>query len=286
MHLRYGKKYILGLLFAVFSSISWGTADYFGGVASRTIDSLITVLLSQFAAMAGLLAIVAATGGLTLKGALINAVIAGVVGPLSLILYYRALAIGPMGIVGPINATSGAVPVIYGFAIGESVSAIQWLGIVGCIVGVAIVSSSHITSPHKEDLRVVAMSVASALGFGVTYIFLARSASAGTIDTLTIQRITNVLLIGSLLLIGKKKLKFNGLRGGIFLAFIGILDVAANGSYIIAATKSSIAIAGAIGSTYPLTTTALAAKYSKERLSMVQYAGVIVTLASIVTTSI
>ena len=236
--------------------------------------------------MVGLLAIATATGGLTLRGALINAVIAGIVGPLSLILYYRALAIGPMGIVGPINATSGAVPVIYGFAIGESVSFIQWIGIVGCIVGVAIVSSSHITSPHKEDLRVVAMSVASALGFGVTYIFLARSASAGTIDTLTIQRITNVVLIGSLLFTGKKELKFNGLRGGAFLALIGILDVAANGTYIIAAAKSSIALAGAIGATYPLTTTALAAKYSRERLSIVQYAGVVVTLAAIVTTSI
>ena len=236
--------------------------------------------------MIAVLAIVEVTGGLSWSKVLINAVIAGIVGPISLILYYRALAVGPMGIVGPINATSGAVPVIYGFAIGESITAIQWLGVAGCIVGVAIVSSSHITSPHKEDLKVVAMSIASALGFGVTYIFLARAASAGTMNTLAVQRVTNVVLIGALLLIGRKSLKFNGLRGGVFLAFIGVLDVAANGFYIVAAARSSIAIAGAIGSTYPLTTTALAAKYSKERLSPLQYVGAAVTLISIVAASL
>ena len=234
--------------------------------------------------------IVIATGGLTLKGALVNAVIAGLVGPLALILYYRALAIGPMGIVGPINATSGAVPVIYGFLIGESISGVvwrlRWIGVLGCIAGVTIVSSSHITSPHREDLKVVAMSIASALGFGIVYIFLARSASAGTMNTLAIQRITNVIFIGALLLIGKKKLKFNGVRGGIFLSLIGILDVSANGFYIVAAARSSIAIAGAIGATYPLATTALAAKYSKERLSLVQYTGAALTIASIVAASL
>ncbi|MDA8277907.1 MAG: EamA family transporter [Actinomycetota bacterium] len=276
----------MGLLLAIASSISWGTSDYFGGVASRTIDSLVAVLFSQFAAMVAVLTIVIATGGLTLKGALVNAVIAGLVGPLALILYYRALAIGPMGIVGPINATSGAVPVIYGFLIGESISALQWIGVLGCIAGVTIVSSSHITSPHREDLKVVAMSIASALGFGIVYIFLARSASAGTMNTLAIQRITNVIFIGALLLIGKKKLKFNGVRGGIFLSLIGILDVSANGFYIVAAARSSIAIAGAIGATYPLATTALAAKYSKERLSLVQYTGAALTIASIVAASL
>ncbi|MDA8197779.1 MAG: DMT family transporter [Actinomycetota bacterium] len=276
----------MGLLFAIASSISWGTSDYFGGVASRTIDSLVAVLVSQFAAMVAVMAIIQILGERLWSPVLINAVIAGVVGPIALILYYRALAVGPMGIVGPINATSGAVPVIYGFAIGESITALQWIGVIGCIVGVAIVSASHIKSPHREDLKVVAMSVLSALGFGVTYIFLARAAAGGTFSTLAIQRVTNVVLVGALLLIGKKKLKFNGLRGGIFLAAIGILDVAANGFYIVAAARSSIAIAGAIGSTYPLTTSALAAKYSKERLSTVQYIGAAVTMISIIVTSL
>ena len=68
------------------------------------------------------------------------AAFAGVIGVVGLAVFYRALAVGAMGIVGPITATAAIVPMAYGLARGERPSTLQGAGIALAIVGVVAAS--------------------------------------------------------------------------------------------------------------------------------------------------
>ena len=99
-------------LFALATSLLWGLADFGGGLLSRRVPALTVVVVSQTIAAVVLGAIVVATGGWSEAGPrLWFAVAAGVVGPVAMLAFYRALALGPMGVVSPLGSLSVAVPV-------------------------------------------------------------------------------------------------------------------------------------------------------------------------------
>lgn len=89
-------------LFALATSLLWGLADFGGGLLTRRMPALTVVVASQAIAVVVLGAIVIATGGWAEAGPqLWYAVAAGVVGPVAMLAFYKALALGPMGVVSP-----------------------------------------------------------------------------------------------------------------------------------------------------------------------------------------
>ena len=65
--------------------------------------------------------------------------------------FYRALAIGTMGVVGPITATAAIVPVAYALARGERPSTMQGVGVGLAVVGVIAASLEHV--PERAARR-------------------------------------------------------------------------------------------------------------------------------------
>ena len=57
------------------------------------------------------------------------------------------------------------------------------------------------------------------------------------------------------------------------LAFVGLADVAANGTYSIAAQNGPVTVAAVLANLYPVVTVLAALLLLKERLKMVQAAG-------------
>lgn len=99
-------------LFALATSLLWGLADFGGGLLTRRTPALTVVVVSQGIATAVLGAIVVALGGWSEAGPrLWFAFAAGLVGPVAMICFYKALALGPMGVVSPLATLSVAVPV-------------------------------------------------------------------------------------------------------------------------------------------------------------------------------
>ena len=90
------------ILLALISGLMWGAADYFGGRASRQAPALMVVLLSQTAGLIfAMLTAVAAGAFSSPLGYLPWGIGAGLAGAGALLLFYRALAIGTMGVVSP-----------------------------------------------------------------------------------------------------------------------------------------------------------------------------------------
>ncbi len=127
---------LLGLL----ASLLWGTSDFLGGTLSRRLPVATVLLTSQLVALVALVPLALATGGFTVgTGYLLPGAAAGLIGLTALAAFFRALAAGTMGVVAPVAALGVAVPVLLGFANGESPRPAQLAGMVVAVAGVVVV---------------------------------------------------------------------------------------------------------------------------------------------------
>jgi drug/metabolite transporter (DMT)-like permease len=154
----------MGILLGLTAALSWGLADYFAALASRRTGSFRVVLGFHVGAMAMLVALVLATGeGFTdvTGGDLAWLAFVGVLGGLSYLAFYRALAIGPISIVSPIVSAYAAVTVVCAVLIGgERLSTGETAAIVVVIAGVLLASSDLAQMRHVERIALVGILLA------------------------------------------------------------------------------------------------------------------------------
>src|SRR3954452_1527197 len=105
----------------------WGTGDFLGGLATRRVNVLIVLLWSQLAGLAGVVVWIVVSGASRPGGVLAYAAAAGIAGAVGLGCLYRGMAVGAMGIVAPISATSPVVPLVVSVVRGDAPAAVQWV---------------------------------------------------------------------------------------------------------------------------------------------------------------
>jgi drug/metabolite transporter (DMT)-like permease len=134
---------MLAAVLALTASVSYGTSDFVASYAARHVAPLAIAWWAHVlgAAALGTIALVAA--GLPEVSALLFGALAGAVAGCGLVLFYGALARGPVSIVTPLAATGVAIPVLVGLARGESPSAIGWFGLAVAGLGVLTVSTTR-----------------------------------------------------------------------------------------------------------------------------------------------
>ncbi|MFF3346761.1 EamA family transporter [Streptomyces sp. NPDC002779] len=274
-------------LFALATSLLWGLADFGGGLLARRIPALTVVVVSQSVAVVVLGVMVLATGGWTeIVPQLWFAVAAGVVGPVAMFAFYKALALGPMGVVSPLCSLSVAVPVGVGLALGERPGMFQLGGIVAAVTGVVLASGPQVKGAPVQR-RAIVLTLVAALGFGAVMALISEASTSltGLFLALFVQRVTNVVVGGTALYVSVRRGSPALPEGGFpwralpALGFVGLADVAANGTYSIAAQNGPVTVAAVLASLFPVVT-ALAARITlNERLRGIQAAGAGLALA-------
>ncbi|GAA0686998.1 EamA family transporter [Kitasatospora atroaurantiaca] len=266
----------MSAVLALTASLLWGLADYGGGALTRRISALTVVVASQSAATVLLVVAVLATGSLAdASSALWYAVAAGVIGPFAMLAFYRALALGPMGVVSPLATVGVAVPVGVGLMLGERPGAAQAAGIAVAVLGVVLAGGPQRGGPAAAG-RVLALTIGAAFGFGAVMALIAHaSAGGGLLLALCVQRLCNVAVGGAALLAARQQPTGLGtLRRSLpALTAVGVADVAANGAYAAASHSGSVAVAAVLASLYPVVTALMARGLLKERLRRVQMVG-------------
>ena len=112
---------MLAVVLGLVSSVSWGVADFLGGVASRRAAALTVVALSQGVGLLLALGIVVATRTAPPpSGDLMLGVAAGVSGVIGLVAFYRGMAVGSISIIAPISALGALVPLSVDVAAGRA----------------------------------------------------------------------------------------------------------------------------------------------------------------------
>src|SRR5215210_3615871 len=135
---------MLASLLALAAAPGYGASDFLAGLKARTLSTVVVAAVSQGAGLLFAAAIVAARGRPPPGPEfVVYALLTGVAAAVGLTSLYRALAMGPMGIVSPIAATSVVVPVAVGVLAGERPSVRQSIGILACIAGVVLVSGAR-----------------------------------------------------------------------------------------------------------------------------------------------
>lgn len=272
---------------ALLSSLLWGTADFLGGTASRRLEALRVLLVSQAVALVGLVPLVLVLSPEVSADAIVPALVAGVIGPAALLCFYRALALGTMGVVAPIAALGVVVPVVAGLVAGEEPSVAQTVGIVVAVVGVVLASGPELRGAGRGGTGPLVLALGAALGFGVVFVLLAAgSDGAGTDEVvlvLLVMRGTSVLLLGGLVVAR------SGVAGVVVgprelpvLTVIGAFDVGANGTFAVASQSDLVSVVAVLASLYPAITAVLAWRLHRERLRPLQLAGVGAALAGVV----
>ncbi|MEV0778640.1 EamA family transporter [Streptomyces sp. NPDC050433] len=271
-------------LFALATCLLWGLADFGGGVLTRRTPALTVVVVSQSIAVVVLGAIVVATGAWTEAGPrLWYAVAAGVVGPVAMLAFYKALALGPMGVVSPLASIGVVVPVGAGLVVGERPGLLQYAGIAAAVAGIVLAGGPELRGAPVRRQAIV-LTLVAGFGFGAVMALISEASTSitGLFLALFVQRVTNVGVGGAALYVSVKRGAsalpedggFQVIRAALpALAFVGLADVAANGTYSIAAQNGPVTVAAVLASLYPVITAVAARGILKEKLRAVQAAG-------------
>jgi uncharacterized membrane protein len=277
---------MVAALLALASSVSWGLADFLGGLQSRRHALFAVLLLSQAVALAVLLVAVAA-GVPTEHDAAATAWAAGsgVLGILALTAFYRALSIGTMSIVAPLSATGAAVPVVVGLVSGERPRAVQIAGMALALIGVMLAAreaGDADAEARRTNRTAVLLALVAAVGFGSFFAGMDRAEERADVAwVLLAARAPEVLLLVAVCAVRRPPLPTAPRALGA-IAAIGLLDLLANMLFVLATGRGLLSVVGVLGALYPAVTVLLARALLHERLTRAQDAGVLVTLVGVV----
>ena len=275
-------------LLAVLASALWGGSDFVGATLSKRWPSTAVVFLGVLLATTVLLLGIPIAhppfGAYQWYGAA-----AGAGGAIALACFYKAMAAGPMSLVAPLSATSAAIPVLWSISRGGTVDLLQGVGIMLAFVGVILASGPEMREGSLVSRSTLLYTLASAVGFGLYYIFFALGSATSVYGTLLSQRIAGLLILAPFALRGlsSRKSLINGLGWtptlAVLYVFNALGDVAANGLYGIATRHagSNLPVVMALSGLYPVVSTVLAWALLKERLRAVQNIGILAALTGV-----
>ena len=265
---------------ALAASISWGVADFVGGLKSRRLHVLTVLLLSQAVGMLLVGALVLGGGGAPPDARfLVYGALAGLSGLVGLAAFYRGMAVGAMSVVAPISAIGAAIPVVVGVATGDRPSAIQAAGLLLALVGVVIASREE----GGADARLAAgtgLALTAAAGFGFFFVGIDAASDGGVLWALLAARICDVALLAAVALALRPGLVPSS-RDTRDIAAVGVFDVAANALFALASTEGLVSLVAVLASLYPVVTIFLARAVLGERIRTSQGVGVVLALAGV-----
>jgi len=270
-------------ILALFSSILWGSADFFAGRLSKKNHPFAVLGFSQiFGLLVGIF-IVLVSGNwqgkvLGFDGFLIPGLLAGFFGYVGLACLYEGLSTGRMGVVSPISSMSAIVPLTYALLTGEVLSTLTAVGVVIALVGIFCASGPELS--QGLPMKPLILALGAAAGFGLALTFIAVGSQSSALMTMVSMRAGTFFL--TLGLVVKFKTTGGFSRKDLpMLFFIGTADFLANLLLGVATTKGIVSVAMIFGSLYPIATALLAFKILNERLHRVQYFGIALAVAGI-----
>jgi drug/metabolite transporter (DMT)-like permease len=270
------------ITFALASAIVFGAGDFCGGAAARRGGST-PVLLFSLPTGLGLLLIVATTmGGTTHWGALAWGAASGLAGGGGLLVFYRALAEGPMSVVAPVSGLMAAVvPAAVGVARGERLSYTAFAGIGLCLVAICFVSMEK-SGESVRRMSGPVLAVLAGTGFGAFFVLI-QQGDDGTLLPLAASKAVGVSMVAvAAAATGRGPAALLRDRVTVGIAVLaGSLDVLGNALYVLAARAGMLSVAGVLSSLYPASTVLLAKLVYGERLRPIQRLGLVVAVAGV-----
>jgi drug/metabolite transporter (DMT)-like permease len=278
------------------SAAIWGTSDFVGGIVARRLPSSAVVTLSHSLSLALLvsLALMHASAWPDTRSAVYGA-LAGLACGTGVMVLYKALALGGMGLTAAVSGVLAAVmPVLWAFSTEGLPRLPQLAGIVLAAVAIWMIARAPGSPSSKQAILLGAVAGAS---FGCLFILLKLAGRGGVLWPLAWSRLASATLAavvtwigtrrtGAVQLDARPKLFWPGWAVLGLIAIAGIFDASGNTFYTIATRLGRLDIAAVLSSLYPASTILLAAVLLKERTTRSQAAGMALALVAVVLISV
>ena len=267
------------VVFGLLAALSWGIADFGGGIATRRATLYGVVIVSSASGMAVALVLALVRAEPLPAGAdLAWCLTAGVLGTVGIVALYNGLAVGRMAIVAPVTGVLAAsIPVIAGIFLEGLPRPIVMLGIGLAIAAVVLVSRVTSSTGGRSGME---LALVSGLGIGLFSVALSRIDDALVFGPLVIVRLVEAAIIVPLIVIGRRPGRVP-LRLLPVVALVGFLDMAGNAGFLFAQATGSLAVAAVLSSLYPVTTVILAMLVLREPMTRSHAAGIALALTAI-----
>ena len=280
---------MLTVVIGISSALVFGSADFLGGLASKRMSP---IFVTAIAALVGLVVLALALpfiGGRWSSEAVLLGAASGISGAIAIGLLYACLAIGPMSILSPLTAVvSAIVPLSVGIAGGERLGLIGYIALGLALVAIVLVGFVPEKGAVRPSLKGVLMAIGSGIAIGAFLIIIDATPDDSGLVPLVMNRAVNATimftLVGVLAFIAWRRAKpFQpvGWQAGLRFAIVcGVIDAIANTGLLLGVRLGELSVMAVLTALYPAGTIILAAIVLKERIAVLQYAGLVLAVAA------
>jgi drug/metabolite transporter (DMT)-like permease len=264
--------------FSLGAVFSWGTSDFLGGVATRRASAFLLTTVTHLGGASLMLALAWLNhSSFPSRTSIGWAIGGGLCGGAALAIFYRALAIGKMGLAAPLTAVIAAIiPTLFGILTEGSPSKLQIAGFVLAGISIWLISRSE-DHARPEGLG---LAVLAAIGFAGFFLCAKQAGQGSALWLAGVSRCASLVLTGAIVLIGGQPREIN-LRSAALGAVAGCLDSSGTALFIRASQTGRLDSAVVISSLYPAITVLLARLVLREHLTRWKLVGMLAALAAV-----
>ena len=265
---------------------TWGGSDFVGGLGARRAPALLVVASGHIFSFL-ILSAVCFGVGLTMPGShsLVYASIAGFEGSLALAAFYRALAMGAMGLTAALTGLLTAlIPVVFSLFQDGLPSLLTALGLAAGLTAIWLITHTPARDRPSSPPAALLLGALAGTGFGIQLILFKMASGGGLLWTMTAARAAGCAAMILVILVRPPKGPWKGFWQTGTLA--GLLDTAGNLFYIKATQLGRLDVAAVVCSLYPAGTILLAALVLHERPTRRQVAGMVLALGAVMLMSL
>jgi drug/metabolite transporter (DMT)-like permease len=298
---------MLTVLFGVVAALTYGSADFLGGVASKRMSPIRVTAIGAVSGLVVLVAAVPLIGGRWSWEAVLYGGISGITGAVAISLLYACLAIGPMSILSPLTAlVSAFVPLMAGVIRGERLPLLGYVAIGIALVAVVLVGFVKEEGAVRPSPKALLMAIGSGAMIGAFLILIDLTPDDSGLVPLIANRVVNgafmFAVVGVLVLVGRRALSrrpsrgetrietasaspvgmlTRGWRAGFWVAVAcGMIDATANALLLFGLRVGELTVMSVLTALYPAGTIILAAIVLRERIAPVQVVGLVLALVA------
>ncbi len=184
------------------------------------------------------------------------------------LMYFKALSVGPMGVVSAVGGAAVSVPVIYCTFIGKAPSFIDVLGIAAILCGVSLVvyGSKQSVSLSGTHFNSISLAMLAAIMFGASDVLFKLGSSRNVIVLLVLIQVVELLMYSGFMVVQRLRPRL-AVNVVAKLTGLGLVNAAGWLAFSAASAGGQIDIASALAYCSPIFTLLLAHFLLKECLN-------------------
>jgi len=275
----FASPQLIPIVLSLFAMTMWGFSDFFGGFSSRRTNAFLLTTITHLSGSIFMTSLALAWHApLPTRSQILWSMAAGFFGGSALAVFYRALAMGQMGLTAPVSALLGAaIPTVVGFFSEGLPNVITVVGFLLAALGIWLISRSEDGSGRPAGLG---LAILSGIGFAGFFLCVKQAGNASPIWIAGFARVAS-LLTTTAIVVGGRQWKPMVRAGFAFGIVAGMLDSGGSALFAKASQTGRLDTAVVLSSLYPAITVLLARLFLHEHFSRWKVIGLAAALLAV-----